>query len=181
MNQNHKTKLQKERIKFNTLKYVGLFFIELKKDFMIRTGIKECKTRIRVLCPHKVCTYHPSHNRLGPSALSRICKQYHGRQFYWWRKPDILEKTTDLPQVSENFIISCCIEYTSLWAWFELTNLVVICTDCTCSCKSKLTYDHDHHGPSYFVYYIMYNCIVGFKYNAIISSHKNVLISITSK
>ena len=23
------------------------------------------------------------------------------RQFYWWRKPEDLEKTTDLPQVSD--------------------------------------------------------------------------------
>ena len=31
----------------------------------------------------------------------------------------------------------CCIEYTSSWAGFQLTILVVICTDCTCSCKSN--------------------------------------------
>jgi hypothetical protein len=29
-----------------------------------------------------------------------------------------------------NFITYCCIEYTSSWAGFELTTLVVICTDC---------------------------------------------------
>ena len=28
-------------------------------------------------------------------------------------------------------------EYTSPWIWFELTTLVVICTDCTGSCKSN--------------------------------------------
>ena len=36
-----------------------------------------------------------------------------------------------------NFIIWYCIEYTSLWAGFKLTTLVVISTDCTDSCKSN--------------------------------------------
>ena len=26
---------------------------------------------------------------------------YRGSQFYWWRKPEYSEKTTDLPQVTE--------------------------------------------------------------------------------
>jgi hypothetical protein len=36
-----------------------------------------------------------------------------------------------------NFITLCCIGYTSPLAGFELTTLVVICTDCTGSCKSN--------------------------------------------
>ena len=36
-----------------------------------------------------------------------------------------------------NFITKCCIEYTSSWASFELTTLVVIGTDYLGSCKSK--------------------------------------------
>ena len=31
--------------------------------------------------------------------LSTIFRVYRGTQFYWWRKPEYLVKTTDLPQV----------------------------------------------------------------------------------
>ena len=71
--------------------------------------------------------------------LSTIFQLYHGDQFYWWRKLEYPVKTTDISQVADklNFITLCCIGYTSPLAGFELTTLVVICTDCTGSCKSN--------------------------------------------
>jgi hypothetical protein len=33
--------------------------------------------------------------------LSTIFQLYRGDQLYWWREPEYLEKTTDLPKVTD--------------------------------------------------------------------------------
>ena len=54
--------------------------------------------------------------------LSTIFQLYRGGDYYCHKS-------------LTNFITQCCIEYTSPWAEFELTILVVICTDSIGSCK----------------------------------------------
>ena len=55
-----------------------------------------------------------------------------------WRSVLLAEKTTDLSQVTDklHYIVLYRV-YNSPFTVFELTTLVVICTDCIGSCKSN--------------------------------------------